>query len=334
MSAADERIADEGDIGPVSAEYIAPGLRISLKEFSCSETQSFGLMPFLRDHVFWIRVMEGELCFMIDGRCVNVRADETLFINSRHFNRFCSVKAAPARFRAVGALPDAVRAPALEEKIRGMLMDDSFAYTVIRPVSELFSYDLDALFDLAERKPEEYEFEAAAHFLLLLRQIYRVYRHASPNETIIRSHDLQILREMLSFIGENYRDEITVDQIAAAGRMSRSRCTRLFRQYLQESPIEHVQKYRLQRSVYLINNTDLQFAEIAGRCGFNQQSYFNRLFIRHYGMTPGQMRANKNAESGRFRAGKTSDAANRKNKNNPDIDEGKQKRKPSDQTGR
>ena len=72
--------------------------------------------------------------------------------------------------------------------------------------------------------------------------------------------------------------------------MSRSKCSRLFRKYLSKSPIEHVQQYRLEKSVYLLKNTNLQFSEIAAICGFNQQSYFNRLFVREYGMTPKQMR--------------------------------------------
>ena len=291
MSTAENKDMNRKKIYPDSEHSIVPGLALAIREFSFRQVQTFSLMPLLLDHFFWIRVMEGEVCFMVDGECVFVSATETLFINSRHFNRFSNVIKAPARLRVLAAMPDAVKVPVLDEKIRRMVSDDSFPFTVIRPVSDLFSYDLDAIFDLDAVKPDEYEFEVAAHYLRMLRQIYRVYHHTNPNETITRNTDLQLLREMLSFIGERYRDEITVDQIAAAGRMSRSRCTRLFRQYLQESPIEHVQKYRLQRSVYLINNTDLQFAEIAGKCGFNQQSYFNRLFVRQYGITPGQMRA-------------------------------------------
>jgi transcriptional regulator GlxA family with amidase domain len=84
--------------------------------------------------------------------------------------------------------------------------------------------------------------------------------------------------------------EVSLDELAAAGNMSRSKCTKLFRQYVQQSPVEHIQNYRLERCIYLLNNTDMSCAEIAMNCGFNEQSYFNRLFLRKFNMTPKKMR--------------------------------------------
>ena len=276
---------------PDAPAYITPTLMISAEEYSFTQKQTVKITTRVYNEFFWIRVLEGEFCFEVDGTLFFVRESETLFINSNHFHMFRTVTHIPARCRILAAMPKAVSSPILDPLIDQMVNDDRFSATVIRPVSPLFSYDLDAIFDLNRHKPDAWEFEIASHYLQLLRQIWRIYRHTNPDDTINRNIDLQVVREMLGFIGENYRDEITVDQIAAAGGVSRSRCTRLFRRYLQESPIEHVQKYRLECSVYLVNNTDLQFSEIAGKCGFNQQSYFNRLFVRHYGMTPKEMRA-------------------------------------------
>jgi transcriptional regulator GlxA family with amidase domain len=131
----------------------------------------------------------------------------------------------------------------------------------------------------------------------MLRQILRIYEHTSPNDTISVDTDLDILREMMAFVGQNYQSDIDVDQIAKAGRISRSKCTRMFRKYLQTSPIEHVQKYRLQQSVRLLTATNETFSEISRQCGFNQQSYFNRLFLRTFHMTPKEMREKSRTEN-------------------------------------
>jgi AraC-like DNA-binding protein len=182
--------------------------------------------------------------------------------------------------------------------LTGMINDGGFASVVIHPVSDLFSYDMDTIYELSRHRPEGFEFEVAARYLSLLRQYFRIYHHTNPEETVRHDTDMESFREMLAFIGEHHQEEITLDEIADIGRMSRSKCSRMFRRYLGKSPIEHVQKYRLEKSVFLLKNTDLQFSEIASVCGFNQQSYFNRLFVREYGVTPRQMRKEFKKSSG------------------------------------
>ena len=193
-------------------------------------------------------------------------------------------------YRVLTASTDAIGNVHLGKKLKKMINDDSFAYTVIHPVSPLFSADMDAIFDLKNHQPQEYEFEVLAKYLGMLRQIYRIYCHTNHNDTITHNADLEILREMMAFVGENYQEDITVDALAREGNVSRSKCTRLFRDYLQQSPIEYVQNYRLERSVVLLRTTNASLSEVARKCGFNQQSYFNRLFMRKFHMTPKQMR--------------------------------------------
>ena len=48
--------------------------------------------------------------------------------------------------------------------------------------------------------------------------------------------------------------------------------------------------YRLQMSAEKLVTTSKQITEIAYACGFGQPSYFNRLFLKEYNMTPNQYR--------------------------------------------
>lgn len=275
---------------PLKMSWINPDLKIGVEENEIGNPESGQRSVYVLDCFLWIRVLEGSLCYEVNMQSITLEAGETLFINSGQSHAYRAVLRAPARVRVLAAATDVFRAPFLDGQIREMINDPAFACTVIRPASPLFSYDMDAIFDLARHKPEAYEFEIASRYISLLRQYVRIYHHTDPEATVRKDTDLEALREMLAYIAENHHEELTVDDIAAAGKMSRSKCTRVFRKYMQKSPIEHVQQYRLERSVWLLKNTDLQFAEIAAMCGFNQQSYFNRLFAREYGMTPKQMR--------------------------------------------
>lgn len=287
-----ENAKSEICVFPVNVSYFRPDLKIGCDEFEFKEPEEGLKTMQVLDRFFWIRVIEGTVCFEVNMQKLFIEAGETLFVNCRVPHTCRGVIKAPARLRILIAAPDAVSAPFLDKEVKTLMDDNEFSSTVIRPVSPLFSYDLDAIYDLIRHKPEGCEFEIASRYLALLRQYCRIRRHTNPDETMLRDIDVDALREMLAFIGENHHEEITVDQIAAAGGMSRSKCTRIFRRYLGKSPIEHVQLYRLEKSVFLLKNTNLQFAEISAMCGFNQQSYFNRLFIREYGITPREMRRN------------------------------------------
>ena len=277
---------------PVNIHYFHPDLKIGCDELEFAEPEEGLRTMQVLDQFLWIRVIEGTICFEVNMQKIFIDAGETLFINCRVPHTCRGVIKAPARVRILIAAPDAVTAPFLDKEVKSLIDDSEFSSTLTHPVSPLFSYDLDAIYDLMRHKPEGCEFEIAARYLALLRQYCRIRRHTNPEETVRRDVDVDALREMLAYIGENHHEEITVDQIAAAGGMSRSKCTRIFRRYLGKSPIEHVQQYRLEKSVFLLKNTNLSFAEISAMCGFNQQSYFNRLFIREYGITPRQMRRN------------------------------------------
>ncbi len=57
---------------------------------------------------------------------------------------------------------------------------------------------------------------------------------------------------------------------------------------------EHLLDKRLERAAALLRDPerrDARIAAIAYACGFNDLSYFNRVFRRRYGSTPSNMRA-------------------------------------------
>ena len=270
--------------------YISEEIPICIAERTLRTFDTLVMSPQFRDDFIWIRVLSGIIDVEIDGLQQMVHEGETLFINSRHLCTLRGIPEGTAVYRILIARPDAVGNPLITRKLDAMIKDLNFSSTVIRPANPLFSADMDAILDLSRHRPQEYEFELLSHYLAQLRQILRIYAHTSPDETVERNTDLDALREMMAFIGENYKDEVTLDMIARAGKVSRSKCTRLFRTYIQKSPIHHLQSYRLERSVYLLKHTTLSISEIALQCGFNQQSYFNRLFLRTFGVTPKEMR--------------------------------------------
>lgn len=102
--------------------------------------------------------------------------------------------------------------------------------------------------------------------------------------------DLELQKDMVSYIYQNYRKKLTLAKIASSGRVSRSKCCQMFRHYLQQSPIDFLNDYRLRVSCNLLRNTELRITEVALSCGFNHLNYFSKRFVERFGYTPKEYR--------------------------------------------
>ena len=98
------------------------------------------------------------------------------------------------------------------------------------------------------------------------------------------------MRGLLDFIEEHYGEKITVQEAAERCYYSQSHFMKYFRQYMGVSFVEYLNSYRLFQAAGLLRTTDQPVTRIAQSCGFDNLSYFNRLFRRMYQMTPVQYR--------------------------------------------
>ncbi|MDL2288094.1 helix-turn-helix transcriptional regulator [Oscillospiraceae bacterium OttesenSCG-928-F05] len=64
----------------------------------------------------------------------------------------------------------------------------------------------------------------------------------------------------------------------------------MFKSYLNKPPLRFLNSYRLERSMSLLQQTELSITEIAQQCGFSGPSYFAELFMREKGLTPSTYR--------------------------------------------
>lgn len=59
--------------------------------------------------------------------------------------------------------------------------------------------------------------------------------------------------------------------------------------------IEYLNDYRLTMAERLLKSSDASVLEIAEQSGFDNLSYFNRIFKRKYGISPGKWRSADNS---------------------------------------
>lgn len=175
-----------------------------------------------------------------------------------------------------------------ENCLRPMLEDKSFGHLRFDGSNSNASIIEKLMNDIEKSLKEKesgYELEIISLVHQILKYIYIAYTN---EEKGLKRHSINdsLQQAMLDYIEDNYKEDISLDEIAKAGNVSRSQCSKLFKQYTNQSPINYLNTYRLEKSRELLRNSDDSISEIAYDCGFNEQSYFNRLFLREYGCTP------------------------------------------------
>lgn len=142
-------------------------------------------------------------------------------------------------------------------------------------------------FDLDPEK-EGYEFQVRIFLSALWLQIMET---ADFTETVNgKDPSEQALREMLIYIQERFSEQIKIRDLAEAGMVSERECYRLFSQSLHMTPGEYLRQVRLTRAASLLAETDQTVTAIGMACGFGSASYFGRLFLEAYGLSPSAWR--------------------------------------------
>lgn len=119
--------------------------------------------------------------------------------------------------------------------------------------------------------------------LLLLQELNRIHLNVHENSSPFMKK-LFAITEKMEFIG------YSVNDLKNALNYSTAHLNRLFKEHLNTTPHEYLQKHKFRYAKNLLQNTDLSMMEIASKIGYSNLSHFFSNFKKHYGVTPGQYR--------------------------------------------
>ena len=92
------------------------------------------------------------------------------------------------------------------------------------------------------------------------------------------------------WLEHHYMRDVSLDQAAEAMGMSAFYFSRFFRTSYNQTFLEYLTAYRIDRAVELLQQTDIPVREIAVRVGYTDANYFTKVFKRHLGVTPTEYR--------------------------------------------
>lgn len=131
-------------------------------------------------------------------------------------------------------------------------------------------------------------FHLIGHLYLFIDSFVRSSVSARPGkENSLRDF---YLKEAIAFVEQNFQNDISVKDIAAACGLNRSYFGKLFRKSMGKSPQEFLISYRMTKAAELLKLTDLSIADIGNVVGYPNQLHFSRAFKNVYQVSPRQWR--------------------------------------------
>lgn len=250
------------------------------------------------EDIEWIYIVSGKMCYYINGKRILLNEKDSLMVNARQMHYGYSYKEQDCSFLCILFHPSLFGSnkALLQKYITPVIENADCEYLHFHSEQargqEIAKY-LEQIRRLRAEAANAYELQVVAVMFQLWSSLLQCREFVIEDSRSESNSDLEIQKNMVSFIYQHYAEQITLDEIAASGNVSRSKCCIIFKHYLQQSPVNFLNTFRLKTSCSLLLNTEKSITEIAFSCGFNHLSYFSKIFIRNFGCTPREYRSNK-----------------------------------------
>lgn len=244
----------------------------------------------------FISVAEGTAICYAGADKVEVPAGYGMFINSSVLHRFEATASA--------LMPNIVFSPGLLAPENSLIYQKYILPVLHSRISwQLFSPQiawqwqiLDILAQIYRLQEQETDTELTTLRLLLKLWDILVRNLDIPDgeKALARpDHRQARLQIMMQYIHDNYRTELTLEQIASAASVSKSSALQIFHSGIHLSPVAYLIQYRLTQAAGLLYTTRKPVSAIAQETGFASAGYFCRKFKERYQMSPKEYRAKK-----------------------------------------
>lgn len=175
----------------------------------------------------------------------------------------------------------------LKPLFRGNFITDCYIHSSL-PYYEDVRDVIRAIDDTCATRPTGYQLAVKSHLFQFFFIIVSNLNKKTPHQT--EQKKLDKIKLIVKYVEEHYAEPITLSQMAELCYYSDSHFMKFFKQQMKESFISYLNNYRLTIAARLLTSTQLSILEVANQVGFDNLSYFNRMFKKRYGITPKQMR--------------------------------------------
>lgn len=257
-------------------------------------TGSFYVSSHWHPDIEIIDLQKGRICLTIDGVSQSVDAGTVIFINREEIHGLYAetrgicydASVFPVEFLSFSSM-DYCQQQYLLPLIQKKLVFPRFL-TPEHPCYDEIKVQLSRLASLQEHLPAGYQIAVKAALFQILSCLVQSdsLESSGHRNTPLDEKRLETMRGILSYIEEHLSGKLTLSHMAEQFYMTPGSFCRYFKKHLGVSFTNYVNDVRLEKACHMLTTTNLPVMEIGFLCGFENFSYFIRLFKQKLGQTP------------------------------------------------
>jgi AraC-like DNA-binding protein/quercetin dioxygenase-like cupin family protein len=275
--------------------------------------------PMFSLNVYMVDYLDGEVIFhwhwhhemeflvMEEGRAtihigmseIILQKGEALFIPSGQLHAAYPIGDTPFRFKAIvfhrqllqSSTYDVIQSkyfdPLQEWGDRNPIIidnDTSWGQNVLASLSSIIHH--------YEEQGTAFELRIKGQLFLLFSEILMTYP-SEPNKApplTVNSEKIKRLKQVLEYIDQHFHEKLTIKDLGAIIQMSEGHFSRFFKSLVKMTPIDYINHLRINKAAKSLLETELSILDISLEVGFDNMSYFNRMFKRQKKCTPSEFR--------------------------------------------
>ena len=286
--------------------------------FSFTEHSLLHQYPNMRAECHWhidfefTHIIRGHMWYFVNGESIRLEEGQGIFVNSRQLHYGFTEDGTDCEFSCTLLNPSCMCMPNMvyERFVAPLMADERLPYMVCDPEDEHGSALLECMMRLHDAKFGQMPAAQTMHpatvdnmklkddtasltvlscFYTMVRELTAIAGEHGKNGSSKydrKNPKIAILSKMIDYVQHNYVRPITLEEIASAGSVGRTKCAQIFHEMVDQTPIEFVNDVRMRAGAEMLDTTSMPVSDIAKKLGFSSSTFFTRTFKQYMHTTP------------------------------------------------
>ncbi len=231
-----------------------------------------------------------ELLYFLNGRCSILNGDEEIDVEKGDL------------FIINSDYLHGVKCENRTSEFIFMIIDHNFCEAMGFPTNEVTFHKkinnkeigelIVKIYEEKQNKKNFYKEGAKIYTLLILLNLFRNYIIKNNNQHN-DSNKIKITKNIIKFLKKNYSKRITITDVEKYCGYTKYYLSRIFKEIRGKAIMAQLNDIRIEEAKKLLLNTELCINDISAKCGFDNQSYFGKVFKKITGCSPTDFRKQK-----------------------------------------